>query len=322
MKYIILAWVLTILLAGCGAVQLPNTTTAPPDEPPFFIGPNDGMTEVHITHENGFGIDFVLRNISGGNLYYKGGYRLYRHNGADWELYALPCTADIISHWDNLNLFIGAGTARHYTLQWGNHPILALGNTFGVSAPFMSSQIPAGRYKFEQDFYSDTVNSLYTLIFEFVSTDMSGLFTPNGGLTPIGEERMRQSNQSYIDFVRSGGTSGIIVLSGDVTATPASVSFGVTNTSADSYIYGESFSIFACNGGNWHSVPALPGNFAFIGIGHMLDGGAENQRTVNFGWMYGELAAGDYILVTEYVIDNTSGLPRDYEYLIIQFTVS
>lgn len=70
----------------------------------------------------------------------------------------------------------------------------------------------------------------------------------------------------------------------------------ITNNSAESWTYGESFSLQVEYDGVWYSVPTTPGNWGFNSIGYELMPGGEKEQTYWLG-VYGNLPKGRYRLV-------------------------
>jgi len=70
------------------------------------------------------------------------------------------------------------------------------------------------------------------------------------------------------------------------------------NSGDEEWIYGEYYSLEVKLKGEWYVVPSMPENWAFNDIAYILNGGAETEKTYNFG-MYGDLPAGEYRIVAE-----------------------
>jgi hypothetical protein len=109
------------------------------------------------------------------------------------------------------------------------------------------------------------------------------------------------------------------VKQGTVSSTGLTVIFD--NNSDKQCIYGEYFLLEKKIEGRWYQVPvALDGNYGFNDIGIDLAPSDVRGWTVDWGWLYGSLATGDYRIVKD-ILDFRKAGDYDKYYLTAEFTI-
>lgn len=91
------------------------------------------------------------------------------------------------------------------------------------------------------------------------------------------------------------------------------------NNSEKECIYGEFFILEKKLDNKWYEVPVtIEGNYGFNDIGYQLNPGDEQQWEVNWQWLYGSLAKGEYRIIKDILNFRKTG---DYDtyYLAAEF---
>ena len=95
----------------------------------------------------------------------------------------------------------------------------------------------------------------------------------------------------------------------------------VENKSSSKCIYGEDFDLEKQLNGRWYKVPVtIKGNYAFTDIGFELASGESREWKVDWKWLYGSLASGDYRIVKG-ILDFRGTGDYDQYYLAAEFNV-
>ena len=83
---------------------------------------------------------------------------------------------------------------------------------------------------------------------------------------------------------------------------------------------GTPFGIKVRNGDTWVEVPMIRDDIAWNTIGYVVPTGGELEQDLNWSWMYGELEAGEYLLMKSFMDFRATG---DYDTFTfsVEFTV-
>ena len=73
---------------------------------------------------------------------------------------------------------------------------------------------------------------------------------------------------------------------------------------------GEPYGLKMREGDTWVDVPLLREDIAWNTIGYLVPTGGELEQNLDWSWMYGELEAGEYLLVKEFMDFRATG---DYD---------
>lgn len=92
------------------------------------------------------------------------------------------------------------------------------------------------------------------------------------------------------------------------------------NETNNQYSYGEAFFLEQKIEGDWFQVPVDTENYGFNDIGYLLPPLGFEEIEVDWEWIYGKLAIGDYRLVKEVIDSRASGDYNQYD-LAAEFTI-
>ncbi|MCL2235773.1 MAG: hypothetical protein FWB98_04960 [Defluviitaleaceae bacterium] len=292
----------TILaLASCGyRHEIPSAdigadghSSLQPQEQPILISIGDiGGLQASQTFSNEFGVAFMVRNQTGQRLYYNDDFRV---DGMSMSERNNPAGLQYINNGDIKESHVSWGTSR-----------------------------PTGIYTFERDFFLDAeLTQLYkTLQFQF---DVIAWYHFTADAQPIPDEIQafrNQREQNSIAFQLSCGTSQIILLASEVSVSRTEIAFDTVNISSAYFLRGSYFSLWQVVDGAWVDVPPIIENWGFTLEGHPVMPGEIDRNRVNFEWLYGALANGDYVFKRTHSQDHLRpGAPRVQELLFIEFTI-
>jgi hypothetical protein len=104
---------------------------------------------------------------------------------------------------------------------------------------------------------------------------------------------------TYALFTIGNGQHGAVIMSIH-NVTPNGLSFTIENAAKKEYTYGEVYALYILKGdpwesGSWEPVEPIIDNGGFYAIGYSIAPGAKTDLiSVDWTWLYGELAVGDY----------------------------
>jgi len=122
-------------------------------------------------------------------------------------------------------------------------------------------------------------------------------------------------------FTFGTGRDGAVVMSiQDVT--PNGLSFTIKNTTLKEYTWGESYSLYIFKNDSWEPLEPIIDNGGFISIGYRLAPCATTDlKPVDWAWLYGELAHGQYKFQTDVLYVRS---PGDFDTYVLEqeFSIS
>lgn len=78
------------------------------------------------------------------------------------------------------------------------------------------------------------------------------------------------------------------------------------------YTYGKSFVMEKKVDGNWRQVPVIEKNYGFEDIGYILNASDRQEQIIEWEWLYGVLAEGEYRLVKDIYDVSEPGDSKQY----------
>ena len=242
------------------------------------------------TFSNGFGLEFMLRNDTGHQLYYDDNFRV---DSARMSEKNNPSGLQIINH----------GDTKSAHVSW-------------------EGQLDTGLYTFERDFFLDAgLTEFYTTLtleFDVIAWHFFAEDAPP--IPPHLQARHDARAQEHIDFILAGGASEVIVLDGDVNVSRTEISFRMANLSEHEFLYGLGYSLLIYDDG-WKNAPTILDSWGIPGIGLTINAGGFVNDNLDFEWLYGILENGNYMVIRSHDLFLRAGAPTVQEFLIIEFTI-
>lgn len=181
----------------------------------------------------------------------------------------------------------------------------------------MASVLPVGTEFFEIKGYDSSkyiavyVNGEFVLYKTYDSPDIDF-----NGIENKGNEISDLKPTSYETVNNLEGVSMVVK---ERTASPDGLILVFKNNSDKKCIYGEFFILEKKLDNKWYEVPiTIEGNYGFHDIGYRLNPGDKNEWEVNWQWLYGSLAKGEYRIIKD-ILDFRKTGDYDTYYLAAEF---
>lgn len=125
---------------------------------------------------------------------------------------------------------------------------------------------------------------------------------------------------SSLDAVNSFATVSLSAVAGSVTETGMTVQF--TSTNENECVYGDFYCLEIFLDGQWYQVPYIyaEGAVGWDDIGYSVSSGDVSKWSVDWYWLYGQLADGQYRIVKT-ILDFVSAGEYDTYYLAAEFMI-
>lgn len=113
------------------------------------------------------------------------------------------------------------------------------------------------------------------------------------------------SDDSSLSSLEPTHYSGVDVLDGvhmeaiEETVTPTGLTLMFDNETDIEFTYGEEHVLEINVDGDWYGVPLIVEAYALEDIGYILPGNGTAELVVDWEWLYGPLAPGEYRIVKE-----------------------
>jgi len=106
----------------------------------------------------------------------------------------------------------------------------------------------------------------------------------------------------------------IVMTVKEETVSPTGLTVMIENKSDNEFIYGEYFQLEKKIKGKWYQVPVIIESYGFDDVGYPLAPGEAREWSVDWGWLYGGLDAGEYRIVK--TITGSGGKGDNNQYIL------
>lgn len=105
---------------------------------------------------------------------------------------------------------------------------------------------------------------------------------------------------------------GVTMVFKEGTMTASGGTVLLKNETEQEYVYGSDFSLEQNINGDWYQVPVVEENYGFTDIGYELSISNVEEWDLDWEWLYGKLAHGEYRMVKRIIEHRESGDYKEY----------